>query len=72
MLDLFGDDPRRPSSRLSFEDAIQVHQMIIDGWLQSRIAAHFDTNAGRISEIKTGKAHHGSREEAIKRRWRDA
>lgn len=29
--------------------------MIADSWLQSRIAAHYDVNPGRISEINTGK-----------------
>ena len=32
----------RPSRRLTQEDAVQVWLMIWDGWLQSRIAAHFD------------------------------
>lgn len=47
--------PGRPSRRLTHDDAIQVRRMIADGWLQSRIAAHFDVNPGRISEIHTGK-----------------
>ena len=41
----------KPSRVLTFEDAIQVWLMKWDGWLQSRIAAHFDTNQGRISEV---------------------
>lgn len=45
----------RPSRRLTLEDAIQVWILLWDGWLQSRIAAHFDVNSGRISEVKTGK-----------------
>ena len=45
----------RPSRSLTRNDAIQIHQMIRDGWLQSRIAAHFDVNPGRISEVNTGK-----------------
>lgn len=45
----------RPSRRLTIDDAKQIRRMLADGWLQSRIAAHFDVNAGRISEIKTGK-----------------
>lgn len=49
------DNFGRPSRRLTLEDAIQVWIMLWDGWLQSRIAAHFDVNAGRISEVKTGK-----------------
>ncbi len=58
---------RMPSRRLTYEDAIEVHLMLLRGELQSRVAAHFDTNIGRISEIKTGKKHIGSREDAIKR-----
>ncbi len=49
------DNYGRPSRRLTLEDAVQVWIMLWDGWLQSRIAAHFDVNAGRISEVKTGK-----------------
>lgn len=45
----------RPSRTLTRNDAIQIHRMIADGWLQSRIAAHFDVNPGRISEVNTGK-----------------
>jgi hypothetical protein len=47
--------PGRPSRRLTHDDAKQVRRMIAEGWLQSRIAAHFDVNPGRISEINTGK-----------------
>jgi len=56
----------RPSHRLTFEEAVQVHLMLMKGEIQSRIAARFDTNGGRISEINTGKRHPGSREEALK------
>lgn len=59
--------PRRPSHRLTFEEAIQVHLMLMKGEFQSRIAARFDTNIGRISEVNTGKLHPGSRKEAINR-----
>ncbi len=56
-----------PSRRLTYEDAIQVHLLLLSGELQSRVAARFDTNSGRISEVNTGKLHPGSREEALKR-----
>ena len=42
--------------------------MLWDGWLQSRIAAHFDVNIGRISEVKTGKRFPYSRQIAIEKR----
>lgn len=48
-------DKGRPSRRLTKEDSRIIKQMLADGWLQSRIAAHFDVNVGRVSEIKTGK-----------------
>lgn len=72
MRDLFGDDPRRPSRRLTFEDAVKIQSMLMDGWMQNRIAALFDVNSARVSEIKSGDRHPGSRDEAIKRRSRAA
>ncbi len=56
-----------PSHRLTFEEAVEVHKMIATGMLQSRIAAHFDVNSGRIAEVNTGKLHPGSREVAFGR-----
>lgn len=61
----------KPSRVLTFDDAIAIWRLRREGWLQSRIAAHFDTNQGRISEVLSGKRHPGSeaasmqREEAI-------
>jgi len=43
------NDYRRPSSRLTFEDAIEIWIRIIRGEYQSRIAADYDVNIGRIS-----------------------
>jgi predicted XRE-type DNA-binding protein len=56
---------RRVSKLLTFEDAVEVHRMIASGMIQSRIAAHFDVNGGRISEVNTGKLHPGSYEAAF-------
>lgn len=53
------------SHTLSFAEAVEVHRMIAAGMLQSRIAAHFDVNSGRISEVNTGKLHPGSYEAAF-------
>ena len=53
-------NPRRPSYRLTFEDAVRIWQMHSPGEINSRIAAHFDVNQGRISEVLTGKRHQGS------------
>ncbi|WP_336055222.1 hypothetical protein [Nitratireductor sp. CH_MIT9313-5] len=60
-------DPSAPSYRLTFEDAVEVHRMLWEGWLQSRIAAHFDVNPGRISEVKHGTLHERSYQEAKRR-----
>jgi hypothetical protein len=59
---------RQPSRILSFEDAVQIQILLLEGHLQSRIAPLFDVNAGRISEINTGQKHAGSRAEAMRRR----
>jgi hypothetical protein len=46
---------RRPSRKLSPEDAAMIKKMLREGAYQRQIAAVFDTNSGRISEINTGK-----------------
>ncbi len=56
---------RRPSPRLTFEQAIEVHRRLLRGEFVNRIAAHFDVNPGRIAEIKKGELHPGSREAAL-------
>ena len=48
------------SYTLTFDDAVKIHQRIWKGELQSRIAADYDVNGGRISEVNTGKLHAGS------------
>lgn len=53
-------NPRRPSYRLTFDDAVRVWRMHWSGEINSRIAAHFDVNQGRISEVLTRKHHAGS------------
>lgn len=62
----------RPAHVLTFDEAVQVWLMHWDGWIQSRIAAHFDTNQGRVSEVLSGDRQPGSREEAERRRGRAA
>jgi hypothetical protein len=57
---------RKPSYRLTSADAVEVWRRYWAGEYQNRIAAFFDVNQGRISEIITGKAHCGS--EAAARR----
>lgn len=62
----------KPCRVLTYEDAIQVWLMRWDGWLQSRIAAHFDVNQGRISEVLSGSRHLGSAADAALRRGKAA
>ena len=47
--------PRKPSRILTEKDAATIKQRLKRGDLQSRIAADYDVNGGRISEINTGK-----------------
>jgi hypothetical protein len=54
-------DARRPSRHLTFDDAVKIVRMYDEGMLQSRIAAHFDVNQGRVSEIVTGLTYHNAR-----------
>jgi hypothetical protein len=58
------DQQRQPSYRLTFEDAIEIHRRLRNGEYVNRIAAHFDVNPGRVSEIKNGILHPGSRDAA--------
>lgn len=46
---------RKPSRKLSAEDAAVIKKMLQQGVYQHQIAAVFETNSGRISEINTGK-----------------
>jgi hypothetical protein len=51
---------RKPSYRLTFNDAVEVWRRYWAGEIQSRIAAFFDVNQGRISEVVNGELHPGS------------
>lgn len=53
-------NPRQPSYRLTFEDAQKVWRLHKEGWFNSRIAALFDVNQGRVSEVLNGHLHPGS------------
>jgi len=46
---------RNPSRNLTANDAAIIKNRILRGEFLNRIAADFDVNPGRISEIKTGK-----------------
>lgn len=60
--------PRTPCRKLTFEEAVKIQLRIMDGEFYSRIIPDYDVNQGRISEVKTGKLHPGSYEEALRRR----
>lgn len=45
---------RRPSKRINPNDVPIIKKRILMGEFLHRIAADFDVNPGRISEIKTG------------------
>lgn len=45
----------------TFEEAVEVHRLVNRGFPNSQIAGLFQTNQGRISEIRTGKRHQGSK-----------
>lgn len=51
------NDHRRPSRRLTPDDVREIAARLVAGELQSRIAAAFDVNGGRISEINTLQRH---------------
>lgn len=61
MADLKG---RKPSYRLTFEDAVKVWKLWWQGETQMRIAAFFDCNIGRINEVLKGFRHPGSEDAA--------
>lgn len=46
---------RKPSKKLTIEDAVQIIARLSRHEFQNRIAADYDVNQGRIAEIKTGK-----------------
>lgn len=49
------DEKRTPSYRIKPADVPVIKKRIREGEILHRIAADFDVNPGRISEIKTGK-----------------
>ena len=70
MNDLFGHvspNPRRPSRRLTFEDAVNIWPRLWRGEFINRIAADYDVNSARICEVKSGQKHEGSEAEARRR-----
>ncbi|UJQ93036.1 hypothetical protein [Mariluticola halotolerans] len=58
---------RTPSYRLTFEDAVRIWLMVWEGHFHNRIAAEFDVNPGRVSDVVKHRMHVGSEAEARKR-----
>lgn len=60
--------PNQSSShRLTFEEAVDVHRRLWRGEMYSRIAAAYDVNQGRIADVKFGRLHPTSYDEAVRR-----
>lgn len=59
---------RTPCHRLTYEEAVEVQTRLMRGEMYSRIAADFDVNQGRVADVKFGRLHPGSRDEALRRR----
>ena len=59
-------NPRKPSYRLTFADAVEVWKRYIAKHYVQRIASHFDCNVARIYEVVKGLLHAGSKEQAAK------
>jgi hypothetical protein len=64
-------NPRKPSHRLTFADAVEVWKRYVAKHYVQRIAAHFDCNIGRIYEVVKGVLHPGSKEQAAAELERD-
>ena len=54
-------DPRAPSHRLTFEDAVEVWLRWHRGDFHNRIAADFDVNPARIYEVIYEELYPGSK-----------
>lgn len=59
---------RNVSHRLTYEEAVDVHLRLMRGEIYSRIAALYDVNQARVADVKFGRLHPGSRDEALRRR----
>jgi hypothetical protein len=58
-------DPRTPSHKLTFNDAVEVWNYYALGHFPHRISAHFDTDPARIYDVLKELKHVGSRQKAI-------
>lgn len=58
-------DYRKPSYKLTFDDAVEIWRRFRRGEFQNRIAADFDVNPGRVNDVLKERTHKGSRQAAI-------
>ncbi|MBK8197341.1 MAG: hypothetical protein IPK75_03135 [Acidobacteria bacterium] len=47
-------EKRKPSKRVTLTMAREFHNLRDRGWFVNRIAAEFDVNPGRVSEVLNG------------------
>ena len=59
---------RTPCHRLTYEEAVEIQIRLARGEMYSRIAADYDVNQGRVADVRFGRLHPGSRDEALRRR----
>ncbi len=60
------NQPKRPTRREpNFDESIQIHKLLEQGFYQHEIASMFGYNQGRISDVKTGKKWPTSKQAAF-------
>ena len=63
-----GRDSESTSYRLTFSDAVEIWLRYWTGEFQHRIAASYDVNPGRVSEVLKERTHIGSKQAALAKR----
>jgi len=58
--------PRKPSHKVTFEDAVEIWKLYSLGHFPQRIAGKIDCNVGRIYEVLKEEKHVGSKGVAIR------
>ena len=58
-------DKQAPSYKLTFDDAVEIWIRYWNGEYQNRIAASYDVNSARVSEVLKETVHVGSRKAAL-------
>jgi hypothetical protein len=61
-------DPRGPSHRLTFDEAVEIWLSVWRGEYKNRIAARFDCNVWRVYEVLQGNLHPDSKATAEQKR----